>query len=46
MNVVVPPSNCILHDIGWTESKAIVIKPKSARQARGGVSLFMKTFAL
>ena len=45
MNAVVPPSNCALHDIGWTGLKTTVMKPKSARQARGGAWLDMRMFA-
>ena len=46
MNVNVPPSSCTLHDIGARGSRTIAMKPKSARQARGGVSLVTKMFAL
>jgi hypothetical protein len=45
MNAIVPPSNCALHDIGWPGLSIMVIKPKSARQARGGVSLDIRIFA-
>ena len=45
INVVLPPSNRTLHDNGWLGSRTIVINPKSARQARGGVSLDMRMFA-
>ena len=45
INAIVPPSNCTLHDIGWPGLRTIVIKPKSARQARGGLSLDMRMFA-
>ena len=45
MNVIVRLSNCVLHDIGWIGSRTIVIRPKSARQARGGVVLVIRTFA-
>lgn len=44
MNQVVPPSRSALHDIGFWWSKAIVIKPKSARHAWGGISFVMKIF--
>jgi len=39
MNIIVPPSNCALHDIGWPGSSTIIVNPKSARQARGGLPL-------
>ena len=39
MNVIVPPSDCTLCDIDRSGSRTMVKKPKSARQARGGVSV-------
>ena len=45
MNVIVPPSNCALHDNIRPGSRTIVMKPKSARQARGGVPLDTRIFA-
>ena len=44
MNAFVPPSNCALQDIGLMGSRIMVMKPKSARQARGGVPLDMRMF--
>ena len=45
INGIVPPSNCALHDIGLWGSRTTVMKPKSARQARGGSSLDIRMFA-
>jgi len=45
MNITVPPSNCALHDNFWPGLKTIVVKQKSVRQARGGVSLDMRIFS-
>ena len=45
INTDVPPSNCPLHDTECLGSRAIVTKPKSARQARGGTSLEIRMFA-
>ena len=44
MNAFVPPSNVALEDIGLPGSRTMVMRPKSARQARGGVSLDMRMF--
>ena len=45
MNVIVRLSNCVLDDIGWIGSRTIVIRPKSVRQARGGVVFVIRMFA-
>jgi len=44
MNHSVPPSVCALDDNFWAGSGIAVMKSKSARQARGGVSLEMRMF--
>lgn len=44
MNIAVLPPGSMWGAIGWQKSKAIVIKPKSVRQARGGLSLDMRMF--
>jgi hypothetical protein len=45
MNVIVPPSNVRLDDMGFCGSSTMVVNPKSARHALGGVSLVMSMFA-
>ena len=39
INAIVPPSDCALCDIDWSGLRTMVKKPKSARHARGGVSV-------
>ena len=45
MKVNVPPPKSALQDKGFLGSRTIVMEPKSARQARGGVSLDIRMFA-
>ena len=45
MKVIVPPSIPALQDKGFPGSKTMDMKPKSARQARGGLSLDIRMFA-
>ena len=45
MNEMVPPSSVKLGDIGLRGSRTIVINPKSARHALGGMSFVMRMFA-
>jgi hypothetical protein len=45
MNVIVPPSNVRLDDIGSCGSRAMVVVPKSARRALGGVLFVVKMLA-
>ena len=45
MNVIVPPSNVALDDIGFWGSSTMVVNPKSARHALGGVWFVMRMFA-
>jgi len=45
MNENVPPSATARADSGWSGSRTIIVDPKSARQARGGTSSFMRMFA-
>ena len=44
-NAIVPPSNSRLDDMGSCKSSAIVVNPKSARHALGGVSFVTRMFA-
>jgi len=44
MNCIVPPTTCALHDNFWSGSRTAVIKSKSARQARWGVSMVTRMF--
>lgn len=45
MNVIVPPSNSRICDVRFCGSGTIVVNPKSARHATGGVSLVIRMFA-
>ena len=45
MNVIVPPFSAKLDDIALRGSKTMVVNPKSARHALGGVSFVMRMFA-
>jgi len=44
LNLVVPPATSTLHDSFWRGLRAVVMKLKSARRARGGVPLDMRMF--
>jgi len=44
MNVIDPPSNSGIDDIGFCGSGTMVVNPKSARHAAGGVSFVMSMF--
>ena len=45
MNASVPPPNVALDDIGFCWSSTIVVSPKSARHALGGVSFVTRMFS-
>ena len=45
MNIIVRPSNLMLDDVDQLASRTIAIRPKSARQARGGESFVTRMFA-
>ena len=45
MNANVPPSSVKLDDIGLCGSSTMVVNPKSARHALGGVSFVMRMLA-
>ena len=45
INENVPPSTIAWTGVEWSEPRIITVNPKSARQARGGSSLFIRMFA-
>jgi len=45
MNDIVPPCDVGLDDIGLSGSNTMVVSPRSARHALGGVSFVMRMFA-